>query len=184
MRIAPGRGGFVWCADMAGGQPYSEGPQRAFVDRYLAAWNGADPEALAQLVTEDVVWEDPALAAPAQGVAAVQQFMRESARAFADLTFTEPDPPVLVDAGELTLWGWRMEGTNGGPLPPGFAPTNRRMCVEGIDRWVMRDGRIARYRAFYDASELARQLGLAPARDSRAERAMIALQRLQARVRR
>jgi hypothetical protein len=46
----------------------------------------------------------------------------------------------------------------------------------------MRDGRIARYRAFYDMNDVARQLGIVPAPGSRAERGMVALQRLQARL--
>jgi hypothetical protein len=54
------------------------------------------------------------------------------------------------------------------------------MEVEGVDLWTMRDGRIARYRAFYDLNDLARQLGIAPPVGSRAERAMVRLQRVQA----
>jgi hypothetical protein len=46
----------------------------------------------------------------------------------------------------------------------------------------MRNGRIARYRAFYDMNDLARQLGMSPAPGSRAERGMVAVQRLQARL--
>ena len=62
-----------------------------------------------------------------------------------------------------------------GPLdPPGFAPTGRSMEVEGVDLWTMRDGRIARYRAFYDINDLARQLGHRAAAGSRAEKAMVA----------
>jgi hypothetical protein len=56
------------------------------------------------------------------------------------------------------------------------------MRVEGVDQWTMRDGRIARYRAFYDMNDLARQLGIVPPPGSRAERGMVALQRLQARL--
>jgi hypothetical protein len=74
-----------------------------------------------------------------------------------------------------------MRGTMTGPLdPPGFAPTGRSMEVEGVDLWTMRDGRIARYRAFYDLNDLARQLAIAPPAGSRAERAMVRLQRMQA----
>jgi steroid delta-isomerase-like uncharacterized protein len=157
---------------------------REFVARYMSAWNGCDAEALARLVCEDVVWEDPALAQPARGVGEVAHFMRFSCAAFPDLSFSEPEPPALAASGDIVLWGWRMQGTNRGEIdPPGFAPTGRRMDIEGIDRWVMRDGRIARYRAFYDSNELARQLGIVPARGSGGERAMVVLQRLQARVR-
>src|SRR5436305_1372882 len=64
---------------------------RAFADRYKAAWNGCDTTAMAELLTEDIVWEDPALPEPARGVPAVQEFMRISFRAFPDLRFGEPE---------------------------------------------------------------------------------------------
>jgi hypothetical protein len=57
------------------------------------------------------------------------------------------------------------------------------MAVDGVDQWTMRAGRIARYRAFYDMNDLARQLGIVPPPGSGAERVMVALQRLQARLR-
>ncbi len=153
------------------------------MERYRAAWNTCDTDGMAQLVTEDIVWADPALAQPAHGVAAVQDFMRTSFRAFPDLRFGEPDPPMLAVTGEVILWAWFMEGTHLGAIdPPGFAPTGRAMRVDGIDQWTMRDGRIARYRAFYDMNDVARQLGIVPAPGSRAERGMVALQRVQARL--
>jgi len=155
---------------------------RGFVDGYVRAWNECDTALIAELITDDIVWADPALPVPARGVAEVQEFMRVSVHAFPDLRFSEPDPPVIAVEGDTVLWGWRMEGTNRGTIdPPGFAPTGRSMAVEGVDHWTMRDGRIARYRAFYDMNELARQLGIVPEPGSRAERGMVALQRLQAR---
>ena len=156
---------------------------RALVERYTGAWNSCDTDAMAQLITPDIVWADPALPEPARGIPAVQEFMRVGFRAFPDLHFGEPDPPLVAASGDVVLWAWYMEGTHRGPIdPPGFAPTGRAMRVEGIDQWTMRDGRIARYRAFYDMNDLARQLGIVPAPGSRAERAMVALQRLQARL--
>ena len=155
----------------------------AFCTRYLAAWNEHDAAAMADLVTEDVVWEDPALPAPAHGPAAVQEFMREAWVAFPDLRFDEGEHPHRTAGTDQVAWRWRMRGTNTGPIdPPGFAPTGRTIDVEGVDLWEMRDGRIARYRAFYDFNALAVQLGLAPAPGSRIEKGMAALPRRGARV--
>jgi steroid delta-isomerase-like uncharacterized protein len=158
---------------------------QSFTERYSAAWNDCDTIAMAELITEDIVWADPALPEPARGIPAVQEFMRTSFRAFPDLRFSEPDPPHLTIAGEKIAWAWKMEGTMTGPVdPPGFAPTGASISVDGVDLWTIRDGRIARYRAFYDANDLARQLGIAPAPGSRSERTMVALQRFQARLQR
>ena len=155
----------------------------AFCARYLAAWNDHDAGAMADLVTPDIVWEDPALPAPARGIAAVQDFMRGSWVGFPGLRFDETDSPHLTAEGVQVAWRWRMRGRMTGPIdPPGFAPTGHSMEVEGVDLWTMRDGRIARYRAFYDMNDVARQLAIAPAPGSRAEKAVVALQRLQARM--
>jgi steroid delta-isomerase-like uncharacterized protein len=151
----------------------------------MAAWNECDTDLIAELIAEDIVWEDPALPEPARGVAAVQEFMRTSFRAFPDLRFSEPEPPHLSVVGDQIAWAWRMEGTMRGHIdPPGFAPTGASFQVEGVDLWTMRDDRIARYRALYDTNDLARQLGILPAAGSRAERATVTLQRLQARLQR
>lgn len=164
-------------------EPGVDSQMRAFVERYVAAWNSCDTGAMAQLITDDIVWADPALAEPARGIGEVQEFMRTSFRAFPDLHFGEPQPPALAVSGDVVLWHWYMEGTHRGPIdPPGFAATGRRMRVDGVDQWTMREGRIALYRAFYDMNDVARQLGIVPAPGSAAERGMVALQRLQARL--
>jgi steroid delta-isomerase-like uncharacterized protein len=153
-----------------------------FTARYSAAWNACDTAAMAELVTEDVVWADPALPEPARGVGEVQDFMRASFRGFPDLHFGEPDPPQIAVSGDTVFWAWYMQGTHRGPIdPPGFAATGRAMRVDGVDQWIMRDGRIHLYRAFYDMNDVARQLGIVPPPDSFGERSMVTLQRLQAR---
>src|SRR3954452_14932784 len=77
-----------------------------FAESYEAAWNGCDTDAMAQLITDDIVWADPALPEPARGIAAVQEFMRSSFETFPDLRFGEPDEPHLSVTGELVAWAW------------------------------------------------------------------------------
>jgi steroid delta-isomerase-like uncharacterized protein len=155
----------------------------AFCARYMAAWNEHDAAAMADLLTDDVVWEDPSLPAPAQGIRAVQDFMRSAWVAFPDLRFDKTDTPHRTAGGDQVAWRWRMRGTMTGPLdPPGFAPTGRPIEIEGVDLWTMREGRIARYSAFYDNNALAIQLGIVPPPGSAGEKAMVMLQRAQAAV--
>jgi steroid delta-isomerase-like uncharacterized protein len=154
---------------------------REFSERYLEAWNSHDPDAIEELVTPDVVWLDPALPEPARGVDEVKDFMRRSLIAFPDLHFT-PGPFWLDAHGDSVSWAWRMEGTHRGEIePPGFAPTGRRIDVDGIDVWDFAGGRIERYRAYYDMALLAQQLGVMPHPGSRGERVGVMLQRAQAR---
>ena len=150
----------------------------AFCARYLAAWNDHDAEAMADLVTDDVVWEDPALPAPARGPAAVQDFMREAWVAFPDLRFDESDHPHRTAGGDQVAWRWRMRGTNTGPIdPPGFAPTGRRWELDGVDLHEYRDGRVCKLRIVFDMMTASRQLGLMPTVGGRAERALAMAQR-------
>jgi hypothetical protein len=52
--------------------------------------------------------------------------------------------------------------------------------VSGIDVWEFRDGRVARYWAYYDVTAIARQIGALPPPGSIGERATVMLQRVQA----
>jgi steroid delta-isomerase-like uncharacterized protein len=156
---------------------------REFGDRYLAAWNAHDPDAVAACVAEDIVWEDPALPEAARGRPEVAEFVRASATAFPDYRFSEPGAPAIGDEGRVAYVPWRMTATNTGPIdPPGFAPTGRGFEVEGVDLWRFRGGLIWRYRAVYDFAGMARQLGLLPDRGGLAERGIVRIQRLRARL--
>ncbi|HEX8105262.1 MAG TPA: nuclear transport factor 2 family protein [Solirubrobacteraceae bacterium] len=148
-----------------------------FAGRWLHAWNRHDGDAVAALCTEDVELTDP-VAGTVRGRAAVAEWIRACDRAFPDYRFEQPEPPYLSPDRPKVLAPWRMTGTNTGRLdPPGFAPTGRRVAVEGIDHGWFRDGLVERYRSDYDTIGVLRQLGLVPAPGSAGERALAALQR-------
>jgi steroid delta-isomerase-like uncharacterized protein len=141
---------------------------QAFIERYAAAWSDRNVDAMAELLTEDIVWIDPALPEPARGIPAVQDFMRVSFAGFPDLSFGEPDLPHLTVTGDQIAWAWTMEGTANGTAEPESPPNGPTFKVEGVDLWTMRDRRIAHYRAFYDMADLMRQLSASPAVDASA----------------
>jgi steroid delta-isomerase-like uncharacterized protein len=154
---------------------------REFAERYLDAWNSHDAEQIEPLVTPDVVWLDPALTEPARGVEEVKDFMRRSWVAFPDLRLSS-GPLWLEPHGDSMTWAWRMEGTHRGAIdPPGFAATGKRIDLDGIDVWDFDEGRLERYRAYYDMATLARQIGAMPPPGSAGERVGVVLQRAQAR---
>jgi steroid delta-isomerase-like uncharacterized protein len=154
-----------------------------FLDRYVAAWNSHDADAITPLLTDDVSWDDPALTETARGPEAVRQFLRDSWVTFPDLVFDPAEDPAWD--GDLLMFTWRMRGTMTGPMdPPGFAATGKPLVVEGIDRMRIRDGRIAEYRAFWDLMDASRQLGMMPPTGSRQEKAMATLQRFGAKLKR
>ena len=158
---------------------------RSFADRWLAGWNNHDVEALVSLCTDDVVWEDPALAGAEQGKQAVRDFLEGTWSMFPDLHFSLPEPPMLAIEGPRAAQVWIMTGTMLGPDPwAGFAPTGKSIRIEGNDLYEFRNGLVSHYRGRYDMTEVARQLGLAPARGSRAEKTMAFVQRTGMRLRR
>jgi steroid delta-isomerase-like uncharacterized protein len=158
---------------------------RDFDHRYMAAWNSHDASRITELVTEDIVWDDPALRGEtARGREAVAEFVRSSWRAMPDLRFEDRGGPYRsLESANRVIAPWRMRGTFTGPLePPGFAPTGAEVVADGLDEWEFRDGLIARYRAVYDLAELAQQIGAMPEPNTRMERAGVMMQRLQARM--
>ncbi len=147
--------------------------------RLLAVWNEHDTTDLAELVTEDVVWIDPILVEPVRGVEGVRQFMENCWRALPDQHFDLIGPPCFADEAPVLIVPWKMTATHLGRFdPPGFAPTGRRIDVDGVDVYTFRGHKIAHYVAYYDNSAVARQLGILPASRSWGEKVFVAAQNL------
>ncbi len=158
---------------------------RDFSERYVAAWNSLDASRVTELLTEDIAWDDPALRGEtAHGRDGVAAFLEMSWRAAPDLQFELPRSVCrAIDDPQWFIVPWRMHGTFTGPLdPPGFAPTGGKLDLYGLDEWLMRDGKIAVYRAVYDLADLAQQIGAMPEPNTKMERAGVMMQRLQARM--
>src|SRR3954451_12379087 len=153
-----------------------------FDRRWLAAWNDLDVEALVAMCAPDVVYDDPALAAPARGRDEVRAFFQTIAIAYPDLKIEVSSPPLPVPGSAVALCRYRLTATMTGAFAPAnFAPTGATMTLEGVDEWTFEDGLLSHYRTYYDTVGVARELGILPAAGSRAERVMARLQHVKAR---
>ena len=152
--------------------------------RWYAAWNAHDTAAISDLLTEDVTYEDPAGPAPVMhGREDIAQYTTRAFRAIPDLHLEKLEEWV-TDGDEVIASYFRITGTfkeslEAPGLPP-LAPTGQPIDLQGMDRSVIRDGRLARHQIFWDTTELGRQLGAFPPRGSRAEKASRRLQHLTA----
>jgi len=158
---------------------------REVAERWMKGWNDKDADALVALIADDLHYTDPAWPEPITDAAGVRAFTSASWRAIPDVQFTEPMGLFVAPDGQSACAPWHMSGTFTGPMdPPGLAPTGDRIELDGVDVFELRDGKIGRLATYYDQMNLARELGMLPARGSRAERISTKLQNLMAKRRR
>lgn len=155
---------------------------RDFLARLHAAASAQDPDTVARLCAEDVIWEDPAAPHTLHGREAVRAFHR-------DIMFVAlPDTRVeLIDGPYLALDGTgvaarlRISGTMTGPLsPPGFAPTGGRLAFETAEFSRFHKGLLVHHTVVLNMLDVARQIGAVPPVDSAAGRIGVWMQHVSA----
>ena len=77
----------------------------------------------------------------------------------------------VSEDGENVYVQWHMTATHTGPLL-GYEATGKRVELDGIDHFVVRDGRIASNFIVFDQLQYGRQLGVMPPDGSAGDRAM------------
>jgi steroid delta-isomerase-like uncharacterized protein len=97
-------------------------------------------------------------------------------RAYFDEVFAAiPDVVVemlsLVEQGDEVFVRWRLSGTQRGRLQ-GLEGTGRRILLDGVDHFTLRDGKIAGNFVVFDQMQWARDIGLLPPDGSNADKAV------------
>ena len=149
------------------------------------SWNKRNLEAFENLLAEDVSWYDPSMPhPPAIGRAAVMAFARSVLSAFPDFAYAIRAPICVSEDGNCCAIPWRISATQVELFQPvGFAPTGRRLSLEGVDLIFVRGNRIIRIETLFDALAAASQaldVNLRPPRGSVSERVLVGAQRLRA----
>jgi steroid delta-isomerase-like uncharacterized protein len=66
---------------------------------------------------------------------------------------------------------WHLTGRHNGPVL-GIEPTGKQLAVDGMDHFVVRDGKVVSNFVVFDQMQYARQVGMIPPDGSRADKAM------------
>jgi ketosteroid isomerase-like protein len=130
------------------------------VQRLLASWGRRDLEDFLDCLTEDVEWYDPAMPnPPARGRRAVKEFAEAVLRAFPDFTYEVLPPMCFAADGTRCAVKWRISGSHVRSLEPlGYAPTGRRVEIEGVDVLDLEGELVKRILTAFDPLPAAEQL--------------------------
>jgi steroid delta-isomerase-like uncharacterized protein len=128
--------------------------------------NRHDASAMRELMSADIVERFPDRTC--RGIDEVAGYLED---AFAALSDMRIEVVSIVEQGEDVFAQWRLTGTHTGPVQ-GIEGTGKPIEVDGVDHFVLRDGRIVSNFVVFDQMQYSRQLGILPAQDSAADKAM------------
>ena len=104
-----------------------------------------------------------------RGVEEILGFWDALFAAVPDLTVTMQ---AMAEQGGTVFVRWTLTGTHSGTAWAGVAATGARIDLDGVDHVTVADGVITSDFVVLDQLQLARQVGLAPARGSRVDVAL------------
>lgn len=133
-------------------------PER-LIDRYNAAWNAHDLDAIVAMHAPGMVFENHTAGEVAEGEA-VRGHIAGIFAAWPDLAFATRS---LRGCGDLAVCEWTASATHGRTLRRGglvAEPTGRLLEWRGVDVFTIRDGRIARKDVYSDSLAILRGAGL------------------------
>lgn len=81
------------------------------------------------------------------------------------------DVVAIAESGDDVLVHWRMTGRHTGTLL-GVVATGKAIEIDGIDHFVLRDGRVLTNTVVFDQMAFARQVGLLPPDGSAVDKAL------------
>jgi steroid delta-isomerase-like uncharacterized protein len=131
-----------------------------FIERYNAAWNDHDVDAIVSMHTEDSVFENHTTGDVNIGKEAISRAITAIFGVFPDLSFEARSQYIRDD---LVVQEWTARGTHQGAMSRSgmtIEPTGRAVEYRGMDIIPIRNGLVARKDVYSDGVTLLRQLGL------------------------
>jgi steroid delta-isomerase-like uncharacterized protein len=134
-------------------------PLRETIDRYNAAWNAHDLDAIVALHAPDMVFENHTAGETARGEA-VRGHIAAIFETWPDIAF---ETRRLYVRDDLVVQEWTARATHAKTMRRGdleAEPTGRRIEWEGIDVIPFEDGLVKRKDVYSDSVSILRQVGL------------------------
>ena len=132
------------------------------IDRYNAAWNAHDVDAIVAMHTDDSVFENHTTGDVNVGKEAIAKAITGIFGVFPDLSFEARSQYIRDD---LVVQEWTARGTHEGPMNRSgmtIEPTGKKVDYRGMDIIPIEDGLVARKDVYSDGVTLLKQLGLTP----------------------
>jgi steroid delta-isomerase-like uncharacterized protein len=137
-----------------------DGPElQEFIDRYNAAWNAHDVDAIVSMHTEESVFENHVTGDVNVGREQIGRAIGDIFAVFPDLSFETRRQYIRED---LVVQEWTARGTHEGTMTRSgieVPPTGQKVEYKGMDVIPIRDGMVARKDVYSDSVTLLRQLG-------------------------
>jgi steroid delta-isomerase-like uncharacterized protein len=128
--------------------------------------NRHDVSALKQFWGPDAVERFPDRTC--RGTEEIAQYFEDT---FAALPDMHMEIVSLVEQGDDVFAHWKLTGTHSGPVQ-GIEGTGKRIELDGMDHFVLRDGKLVSNFVVFDQMQYSRQLGILPSEGSVADKAM------------
>ena len=90
--------------------------------------------------------------------------------AFAAIPDFHMEVLAVAEQGEDVFVHWHLTGTHLGPIM-GIEPTGKKLSIDGMDHFVLRDGAVVSNFVVFDQMQYALQLGMLPPPGSSGDRA-------------
>jgi len=123
------------------------------VRRFYDAYNKKDDAILNDVIADDYV--DYGQEPPGRGIQGAKNNQQAVARAFKDARF---DIDEMVGADDRAFVRWTLNATHTGPFA-GLSPTQKKVAVQGMSLYRLRDGKITETRNMVDLLSMFTQVG-------------------------
>ena len=121
------------------------------------ALSRGDLDVIEQLWSEDTVERFPDRTC--RGTREIRAYFEDAIAAYREGWRIEVK--AIAEQGDDVFVRWQISGRNVGPLA-GIEPTGEPVAFDGIDHFVVRDGKVVSNFVVFDQMQVARQIGMMP----------------------